>query len=209
MIPALYCILITLLFLYSRSLLLFLGPLSVKSRLAAYRKMFFSFPSRPSTTTFDGVHRISFLSALARALSFSLPGIQYVSCAYARKFKYLLFVIKFGRASRMGILHRDCAMQRDGSSLSVRGNGDLRIDRYFILLLPHLVPVYRFSLDSLSLFCFSFPVSHESRGSSGRTCVVPRAQRSRSTPLRLLTLTLIFLLLSFDTPFLILISLKV
>lgn len=125
----------------------------------------------------------NFLPLCSRTLS----GIQYVLCAYARKFKYLLFVIKFGRASRMGILHRDCAMQRDGSSLSVRENGDL-----FILIAtsfffsPHLVPVYRFSLDSLSLFYFSFLVSHQSRGSSG-TCVVPRAT-FLFYPLRLLTL---------------------
>lgn len=92
----------------------------------------------------------------------------------------------------MGILHRDCAMQRDGSSLSARGNDDLHIDRYFILFRAHLVPVYRFSLDSPSLFCFSFPVSHGSRGNSG-TRVVRRATFS-FYPLRLLTLTLILLL---------------
>lgn len=118
--------------LYSRSLLLFPGSLSVKSRLAAYRKCSFPFPGSPPAATFHGVHRISFLLALA----LSARRIQYVLCAYARKFKYLLFVIKFGRAGRMGILHRDCTMQRDGSGLSVRGNGDLHIDRYFILLLP-------------------------------------------------------------------------
>lgn len=32
----------------------------------------------------------------------------------------------------MGILHRDCAMQRDRPSLFVRGNGDLHIDRYIL-----------------------------------------------------------------------------
>lgn len=94
--------------LYSRPLLLFPSSLSVKSRLAAYRNCSFLF-SLPSATTFDGFHRISFLAALA----LSLKRVQYVLCAYARKFKYLLFVIKFGGANRMGILHRDCAMQRD------------------------------------------------------------------------------------------------
>lgn len=73
----------------------------------------------------------NFLPLCSRALS---RRIQYVSCAYARKFKYLLFVIKFGGARGMGILHRDCAMQRDRPSLFVRGNGDLHIDRYFIFL---------------------------------------------------------------------------
>lgn len=143
--------------LYSRPLLLFPGLLSVKSRLAAYRKCPFPF-SLPSATMFDGSHRISFLSALA----LSPERIQYVLCAYARKFKYLLFVIKFGRANRMGILHRDCAMQRDGSSLSARGNGDLHIDRYFILLPSHFVPVYRFSRDTLAV-SFLFLVSGQSR----------------------------------------------
>jgi len=111
--------------------------------------MFFSFLSLPPVATFNGVHRISFLFALAL-----FPRrIQYVLCAYARKFKYLLFVIKFGRVSRMGILHRDCAMQRDGSSLSIRGNCDLHIDRYFILLSHFVfVPVYR----SILLFIFHF-----------------------------------------------------
>lgn len=100
--------------------------------------MFFSFPPGSPAATFHGVHRIFFLLALA----LSARRIQYVLCAYARKFKYLLFVIKFGRASRMGILHRDCTMQRDGSSLLVRGNGDLHIDRYFILLLPTTLSRY-------------------------------------------------------------------
>lgn len=94
----------------------------------------------------------------------------------------------------MGILHRDCAMQRDRSSLSVRGNDDLHIDRYFILLLPHFASAYRFSLDSSSLSCFSFPVSRSSRGSSA-TRVVLRATFLFYL-LRLLTLTFIFVLFS-------------
>lgn len=186
LIPALYIYYAPILYTTLAPLLFFASSLSVKSRLAAYRKCSFSFPGSPAVT-FDGVHRIFFLFALA----LSARRIQYVLCAYARKFKYLLFVIKFGRASRMGILHRDCAMQRDGSSLSARGNGDLHIDRYFILFHAHFVPVYRFSLDSPSLFCFSFPVSHGSRGNSSTRVV----QATFSFyPLRLLTLTLILLL---------------
>lgn len=46
----------------------------------------------------------------------------------------------------MGILHRDCTMQRDRPSLFVRGNGDLHIDRYFILLLSHTSPLDIYTL---------------------------------------------------------------
>lgn len=120
--------------------------------------------------TFDSVHS-NFLAL--RSLALSSWCIQYVSCAYARKFKYLLFVIKFGKANAMGILHRDCMMQRDRPRLFVRGNDDLHIDRYFVLLLPHFATgVYRFSPDSPFLLYFSFPVSLESRGSPSTRVVL-------------------------------------
>jgi len=121
-------------------------------------KIFFPFSSA-FATTFDNVHRISFSSSLL-----SRPLVQYVSRTYARKFKYLLFVIKFGGASRMGILHRDCAMQRDRPSLFVRGNGDLHIDRYFILLLSRTSPLDIHALASPRfVFSFLFFVSGQSR----------------------------------------------
>lgn len=59
----------------------------------------------------------------------------------------------------MGILHRDCAMQRDRPSLFVRGNGDLHIDRYFIFLRPRIAITDISFLDTSVLLYFSFPVS--------------------------------------------------
>lgn len=56
----------------------------------------------------------------------------------------------------MGILHRDCTMQRDRPSLFVRGNGDLHIDRYFILLLSHTSPLDIYTLWPRPGFVFSF-----------------------------------------------------
>lgn len=142
-------------------------------------KIFFPF------SAFDNVHRISFLSALAP----SRRHVQYVSCAYARKFKYLLFVIKFGGASRMGILHRDCAMQRDRPSLFVRGNGDLHIDRYFILLLSRTSPPDIHALAS-PRFVFSIFRFRSVPDPAGVSPVpVSRWETFSFYPLHLLTLT--------------------
>lgn len=137
----------------------------------------------------------------------SLPDIQYVLCAYARKFKYLLFVIKFGRASRMGILHRE--RLRDAKRwIELVGPRKWRSSYCFILLLLHFISVY---IVLASIRCL-FSVSRF-RSVTNPAGVVPVSYHVSNTfsfyPLCLLTLILIFLLLSFDTSFLTLISLKV
>jgi len=115
------------------SFLLFPGSFTVKSRLVAHRK--YSWPSPPPRHCYLRQCSSTLLPLCYPA--FSPDAFNMFSCTYARKFKYLLFVIKFGRANGMEILHGDCAMQRDRPRLFVRGNDDLHIDRYCILLLPH------------------------------------------------------------------------
>lgn len=132
--------------------------------------MFFSFSRLLApAATFDGVHRISFLLALA----LSSRRIQYVLSAYARKFKYLLFVIKFGRASRMGVefcieIARCKGMDRVCRSAETAIFILIATSFFFSHTSSRYIALA--SRIAVSLFCFSFPVSHGSRGSFWYPC---------------------------------------